>query len=392
MHMLVIKNGTLLPMNSKTLNADILIEEGKIAAIEKDVSTGTADVIDASGCFVTPGLIDAHSHMGLMQTGTPDRDHNELSDPIAPELRAIDAINPFDAAFAAARSSGMTTCITGPGSINLIGGAFAAIKTAGTLVDDMVLRNPVAIKMALGENPKLRYSEQNKSPRSRMAEAAIIRKALVRATEYLYAMRCAAESNDKARARDLAMEALLPVLSRELPLKIHVHRADDIATAVRIADEFNVRYTLDHCTEGYLVTDLLKKALAKNCQGIIVGPLISYSGKYETARKMDFKIPVALYESGIPFAICTDYYENPVELLRVCAALSAAEGLPPDEALKAITINAAKIAGISDRVGSLAVGKDADIAVFSGDPIDCRSRCLITIIDGDIVYKRSDLT
>ncbi len=389
--MLIVKNGSLLPMSSESLNADIVIEDGKIIAIEKDVSIGNADVVDASGCCVTPGLIDAHSHIGLMQTGTPDRDHNELSDPISPELRAIDAINPFDSAFAAARSAGVTACVTGPGSINLIGGAFAAIKTAGNIVDDMIIKYPVAIKMALGENPKLRYSEQNRSPRSRMAEAALIRKALVRATEYRDSIRRAAEKNDKSPVRDLAMEALLPVLSRDLPLKIHVHRADDIATAVRIADEFNVRYTLDHCTEGYLVTDFLKKALAKNCRGIILGPLILYGGKYETSRKIDFKIPMALHENGIPFAICTDYYENPVELLRICAALAAAEGLPSHEALKAITINAASITGISDRVGSLEAGKDADIAVFSGDPMDCRSRCLITIIDGNIVYRRSDL-
>jgi len=389
--MLIIKNGTLLPMTAESLNADILIENGKIAAIEKCASAENTDVIDASGCFVTPGLIDAHSHIGLMQTGSPDRDHNEASDPITPELRAIDAINPFDSAFAAARSSGVTTCITGPGSINLIGGTFTAIKSTGTVVDDMIIKDPIAIKMALGENPKLRYSEQNKSPKSRMAEAAIIRKALARAVEYRNAVMRAAENKEKAPARDLALEALLPVLLRELPLKIHAHRADDIATAVRIADEFNVRYTLDHCTEGYLVTGLLKKALAKNCQGIILGPLILYSGKYETAKKIGFKIPAALYEDGIPFAICTDYYENPVELLRICAALSAAEGLPSHEALKAITINAAQITGISDRVGSLSVGKDADIAVFSGDPMDCRSRCLFTIIDGKIVYKRSDL-
>lgn len=389
--MLIIKNGTLMPMTSESLNADILIENGKIVAIKKDASIESADVLDASGCYITPGLIDAHSHIGLMQTGTPDRDHNELLEPVVPELRALDGINPFDSAFIAARSSGVTTCITGPGSINLIGGTFAAIKTTGTIVDDMILKHPVAMKMALGENPKLRYSEQNKSPKSRMAEAAIIRKALIRATEYQNAIRRAAENNDKPPIRDLPMEAMLPILSRDLPLKIHVHRADDIATAIRIADEFNIRYTLDHCTEGYLVPDLLKNALNRNCQGIIVGPLILYSGKNETSKKIDFKIPMALFEKGIPFAICTDYYENPVELLRICAALSIAEGLPSNEALKAITINAAQITGISDRVGSLGVGKDADIAVFSGDPMDCRSHCLITIIDGKIVYKRSDL-
>lgn len=389
--MLIIKNGTLMPMTSESLNADILIENGKIVAIKKDASIESADVLDASGCYITPGLIDAHSHIGLMQTGTPDRDHNELLEPVVPELRALDGINPFDSAFIAARSSGVTTCITGPGSINLIGGTFAAIKTTGTIVDDMILKHPVAMKMALGENPKLRYSEQNKSPKSRMAEAAIIRKALIRATEYQNAIRRAAENNDKPPIRDLPMEAMLPILSRDLPLKIHVHRADDIATAIRIADEFNIRYTLDHCTEGYLVPDLLKNALNRNCQGIIVGPLILYSGKNETSKKIDFKIPMALFEKGIPFAICTDYYENPVELLRICAALSIAEGLPSNEALKAITINAAKITGISDRVGSLTIGKDADITIFSGDPMDCRSRCLITIIDGNIVYKRSEL-
>lgn len=389
--MLIIKNGMIFPVLGEARIADIAVENGKIQAIEKEIINDKADIIDATGCYVTPGLIDAHSHIGLIQTGTPDFDHNEASDPITPELRAIDSINPSDCAFAAARSAGVTACVTGPGSINLIGGTFAAIKTCGTVADDMVLKYPAAVKMALGENPKLRYSEQNKTPKSRMAEVALIRKAFIRATEYQNRLARAGDDVDNLPPRDLSLEALLPVLSRDLPLKIHAHRVHDIANAIRIADEFNIRYTLDHCTEGHLVPDLLRKALKKNCDGIIIGPLMSYSRKVETSKKLALKMPIALYEKGIPFAICTDYYENPVETLRICAASSIAEGLPSDEALKAITINAAKITGISDRVGSLGVGKDADIAVFSGDPMDCRSRCLITIIDGNIVYKRSEL-
>jgi len=390
--MLIIKNGMILPVLEEARIADIAVENGKIRAIEKEIINDKADIIDAAGCYVTPGLIDAHSHIGLIQTGTPDFDHNEPSDPVTPEMRAIDAINPSDCAFATARSAGVTSCVTGPGSINLIGGTFAAIKTWGTVIDDMVFKYPAAVKMALGENPKLRYSEQNKTPKSRMAEIAIIRKALIRATEYQNKLARAGDDVDKRPTRDLSLEALLPVLSRDLPLKIHAHRVHDIANAIRIADEFNIRYTLDHCTEGHLVPDLLLKALENNCDGIIIGPLMSYSRKVETSNKLALKMPMALYEKGIPFAICTDYYENPVETLRICAASSIAEGLPSDEALKAITLNAAKITGISDRVGSLTIGKDADIAIFSGDPMDCRFHCLITIIDGNIVYKRSELS
>lgn len=375
--MIILKGAYVIPVSKPDFVGDVAIENGKIIALGANLAFAGAEVIELEGKYVMPGLIDAHSHIGLLQSGTRERDHNDPVNPITPELRAIDAINPFDMAFSEARSGGVTTCVTGPGSINLIGGTFAAIKTCGKVVDDMILKNPAAMKMALGENPKFRYTEQNKTPKSRMASAAIIRAALYRARDY-----------GKDGKLDLGMEALQPVVNGKLPAKIHVHRTDDIATAIRIMNEFGVKYTLDHVTEGYMILEHLQKAVSENCLGLIVGPFLSYKGKLETANRITFTYPRILHEAGIPFAICTDFFENPVERLITCAALSAAEGLPDDIALSAITLSAANITGIADRVGSLDVGKDADIAVFSEHPLSIRAKCVLTLIDGVTVYRK----
>lgn len=390
--MLILKNGTLMTMTEAPYRGDIAIENGCIAAVGKSLADNGATVIPLDGAYITPGLIDAHSHIGLMETGTRDSDHNEASDPVTPQMRVIDAINPRDSAFEAARAAGITACIVCPGSINLIGGTCAAIKTAGTVVDEMLLKNPVAMKMALGENPKFRYSEQNRSPKSRMASAAIVRDILSKASSYA-ARRAAADGGRETDVEtQLGMEALQPVLTGELPLKIHAHRSDDIATAIRIAQEFRLRYTLDHCTEGYLIPHLLQQSLTRGLKGVIAGPLLGYSRKRELAHSRRLELPRLLYEQGIPFAICTDYYENPVEMLRVNAALACMEGLPEEATLASITSKAAEISGIDSRVGALRPGLDADIAVFSGAPMDVRSQCLMTLINGDIVYERGRKT
>jgi len=387
--MLILKNGTLMTMVDAPARGDIAIEGGRIARVGGEIPPGEGDrVIDVSGCCVTPGLIDAHSHIGLMTSGSRESDHNERSNAITPQMRALDAIWPDDDAFACARSGGITTCVACPGSINLIGGTCAAIKTTGRVVDDMLLKNPIAMKAALGENPKFRYNEEKKTPRSRMASAALMREALAKAADYGRKLALAETHPEKRPDRDLGLEALQPVLSGELMMKIHCHRTDDIATAIRICDEFGLRYTLDHVTEGYLIIDALKRALEGGCRGIIIGPLIGYNRKLESARSKRLELPLLLHEAGIPFAICTDFYELPQEFLRDCAAHAVAYGLPEDVALAAITSTPARILGIEDRVGSLKPGMDADIAVFTGNPMDIRSLCRMTIINGEIIYER----
>ena len=382
--MLILRNGMLMTMDRPPFEGDIAMADGKIVSVGKDLPAAEgATEIDVAGCWVTPGIVDAHSHIGLMETGTRDRDHNEVGDPIAPSLRAIDGINPQDPAFELARASGMTTCVACPGSMNLIGGMCAAVKTAGDWVGEMVIDDSVAMKMALGENPKFRYTELGRSPKSRMAAAGLIRDALARAGDY---GRRAREANPPPR--DLGLEALARVVDGEIPMKIHVHRADDIATAIRLAEEFGLTYTLDHCTEGFMIPDLLRQAMTRGCRGVIAGPLIGYNGKREVRNSLRLDYPRRLWELNIPFAICTDYYENPVELLRTIATLSAAEGLPEDVALAAITSDAARIAGLGDRVGRLIPGLDADVAVFSGPPISIHSKCLMTVVNGSIVYEK----
>lgn len=384
---MILKNATLLTMIDEPFVGDIAIDDKTIVGIGERLFGANAETIDLSGCYVMPGIVDAHSHMGLQESGTRETDHNEKFLPITPEMRAIDAINPKDSAFAKAREVGITTCVTGPGSINLIGGTFAAIKTSGNTVEEMLLKHPVAMKAALGENPKFRYTEINKSPKSRMASASIIRKALFAAIDYEKKVKMNDDA-EKIIDKDIGLEGLMQVTQGKLPLKIHIHRSDDIMTAIRIAEEFNIRYTLDHCTEGYLITDSLIDALSKKCEGIIIGPLMIYQCKLETRNSLGIKLPKKLYDANINFAICTDFPEMVPCSFIPQVALSVAEGLPEDIALKSITINAAKIVGIDDRVGSLEIGKDADIAVFSGYPLDYHALCIMTFINGKLVYER----
>jgi imidazolonepropionase-like amidohydrolase len=386
--MLILKNGTLITMCGEPFIGDIAINGRTIVDIGSKLPVNDAQVIDVTGCYVMPGIVDAHSHIGMQESGTRETDHNEKTEPVSPQMRAIDAVHPQDVAFTEAREAGITTCVTGPGSINLIGGTFAALKTTGDTVEDMLLKQPVAMKAALGENPKFRYSEINKSPKSRLASAAIMRKALAAAVDYDRKMKRHIDCHEPRPDRDLGLEALLPVIHGELPLKIHIHRADDIVTAIRIAEEFDIRYTLDHCTEGYMITDRLLSALRKRCEGIIIGPLMTYKNKLECTNSLGVRLPKRLYDSGIKFAICTDFPEMTPRCIMPQVALSVAEGLPEDVAFKAITLTAARITGIADRVGSLEIGKDADIAVFSGHPMDYRSLCVMTFINGKIIHER----
>ena len=386
--MLVIKNARLLTMTENgSFVGDIRIGGGKIAEIAQNVDTTGCDVFDAEGMYAMPGIIDAHSHIGMWEDGMgrEGSDGNEATNPVTPEMRSIDGINPFDRCFKEAVACGVTTAVTGPGSANVVGGTFVAMKLYGRSMDEMILKFPVAMKAAFGENPKRVYGDKA-TPATRMAIAAILRKALAGALDYAKKIENAKDDPSKMPERDLGKEALLPVIRRELPLKIHCHRADDILTAIRIAKEFNVRFTLDHCTEGYLIPDLLKETIEETGAGIIIGPLLTDRSKIEL-RNVSFSAPKALYDAGIDFAMMTDHPVIPEQYLPVCAALAVREGLPEDAALRSITINAARITGIDDRVGSLEVGKDADIAVFSGHPLDFRSRCVLCTVDGQVAHR-----
>lgn len=386
--MLLLKNGNVMTMAGPAFVGDVAIENGKIVAVGQSLSYSDAEVRDVTGMTVMPGIVDPHCHIGMWEDamGFEGADGNECTNPITPELRAIDAINPYDRCFEEAAAGGVTTCVTGPGSANVIGGQFVAIKTHGDSVEDMVLRFPVAVKAAFGENPKRVYDGKNQTPSTRMATAALMRKALIEAQEYNEKLEKGKADPEKMPERNLGKEILARVIRRELPMKIHAHRADDILTAIRICREFKLRYTLDHCTEGYLITDKLKEALSEDCEGIIVGPLLTERSKIEL-KNLSFKAPKVLEQAGIEYAMMTDHPVTPEQYLPICTAVAVREGASEEGALKAITINAAKITGIADRVGSIEVGKDADIAVFSGHPFDFRSRCVLTLVNGKVVHE-----
>jgi len=386
--MLILKNGLVLTPEGTWTRADVAIEYGKITAVAENLAYPEAEVRDVAGSYVMPGMVDAHCHIGMWEDsiGQAGADGNEITNPVTPELRAIDAINPYDRCFTEACAAGVTTCVTGPGSANVIGGQFVAMKTFGDSVEGMTLRFPVAMKAAFGENPKRCYGSRDKTPETRMATAAILRKALTDAQEYQRKLEKGNKDADKTPDRDLGKEMLVKVLRRELPLKVHAHRADDILTAIRICKEFNLRFTLDHCTEGYMIPKFIKGAIAEQGAGVIIGPLLSERSKIEL-RNLTFEAPRILYENGIEFAMMTDSPVIPQQYLPICAALAVREGLPETEALRCITINAAKISGIDDRVGSLEAGKDADVAVFNAHPLDFRARCVLTLVDGVVAHE-----
>jgi imidazolonepropionase-like amidohydrolase len=387
MYMRAIINGKIYTMAGQILDGGtILVEAGKIKAVGADLAVpAEAEVIDAQGKYVLPGIIDAHTHIGIFEQGIgfEGADGNERTNPATPHLRALDAINPQDKAFAGARAGGVTSLAVAPGSANVIGGQVLAMKTWGQVVDDMVIQEPLGLKIAFGENPKRVYSEQKKSPSTRMAVAAILRENLVAARNYMDKLEKAKDDPEKKPDRDLKLEVLVKVLKKEIPLRAHAHRADDITTAIRIAEEFDVNICIEHCTEGHLIADFL----AEKGVPAIIGPTLGSRPKVELFNTT-FKTPGILHKAGVKVALTSDHPVFPVQHLPVQAALAHKAGLPEEEALKAITINAAEIMGIAHRVGSIEAGKDADIVIFNGHPFDWKTQVEKTMIDGEIVYER----
>lgn len=398
---LVIKQGNIHnALQEEPFVADILVEDGKIkkiAPILENSLMNEAEIIDASGIDIYPGFVEAHCHLGLdgYAIGFEGQDYNELNDPITPQLSAIDGINPQDETFRMAREGGVTCVSTGPGSSNVIGGTFCVIKTYGDRVDDMVVKKKAAMKIAFGENPKRCYKE--KSVYSRMTVAAKLREMLTKAKVYAKKCECAgcpkgiagvdlaeldAEMLKNLPAYDEKLEALIPVIRKEIPLKAHAHRADDICTAIRIAKEFDLDLRIDHTTDGALIAE----DLAKEGFPVAVGPSLGHATKYELKNK-GFETPGILADAGCQVSIITDSPVIEQRHLSLCAGMAIHNGMKEFDALKAITINAAKHAGVEERVGSIEEGKDADFVLVKGTPFAVDSRILYTIIDGNVVYQ-----
>ncbi len=373
--MLLIQNGLVFTMETEEeSHVDLLIDKGKIVKIAKKITpTERMEIIDASGLRVYPGFIDAHSHIGLSEEKKTHQgdESNEGTNPITPAIRAIDAINPMDSAFHNALAVGITGVMVGPGSANPIGGQFAFIKTHGRRVDDMIVKAPCAMKLAFGENPMTNYGTNGNIPSSRMGIASLIREELTNAKQYF---------QDGAQGT-FGMECYRELFEGKIPLKAHVHRADDIFTAIRIANEFGLGLTLDHCTEGHLIAD----AIAESGYPAIVGPSLASRSKDEVSSS-DFKTPGILQKAGVLVALTTDHPVSRIQYLPLCAGLAVKEGMSEWGALRAITIDAARICRLDHRLGSLKEGKDADIVIYDGSPLEIASSVRYTIVSGEIAW------
>ena len=385
--MKLIRNGLIHDsVHAEPYVGDLLVEGGKIAAIgpKLDVPEG-AEIIDATGLEIYPGLVEAHGHIGLdgWAVGYEGKDYNEYNDPVTPHLRAIDGINPRDEQFDDALAAGVTTAAIGPGSANVVCGTFAAFKLYGDYIDDMVIKDPVAMKCAFGENPKGAHGQKGRSPVTRMSVAALLRGLLMKAKRYVDEIAESEKDKTKKRPYDPELEAMVPVMKREIPLKVHAHRADDMLTAIRIAREFDVKMTLDHGTEGHLIVD----RLAKEHYPVLCGPSFGGKSKFELKDKT-FATPGILNKAGLTVCIITDAPVTPLNYLPLCAGLAVKAGMDEEAAWKAITINPARVIGVDKRIGSLEAGKDADIVVFDSNPLhDIQYHAKYVLVNGNIVMK-----
>ena len=379
---MLIINGKIFTMEEKPIDngfvrikKNLIEETGEMSALK---NTKNEKILDVHGAWVMPGLIESHAHIGITEEkwGVIGDDSNEQTNPSTATLRAIDGINPMDPAFHDAIEAGITSVMAGPGSANVIGGQFVFMKTQGRCIDNMIVKFPAALKVAFGENPKTTYGDQNVYPSTRMGIAAMLRNTLHQAVQYKKD-----KESGNITAENFEMEPWIPVLNKEIPLKAHAHRADDILTVIRIAREFDVDITIDHGTESHLIVDEIKKSGFP----VIAGTDLTSRSKLEV-QYMDFKTSGILQKAGILFSITTDHPVALIQYLPLCAGLAVKHGLPMEEGLKALTIYPARICRVDDKVGSLKKGKDADIAIFSGNPMEIFTKTLYTIIDGEIIY------
>lgn len=388
MRTLLLKNCLIVDMNNySTIKKDILIKDGRIIRIDDNIifESDGLQILEVREKYVLPGFIDCHTHIGIIEeaTGKLGLDNNETSNPVTPHLRGIDAINPMDIAFKDAVKSGVTCVMSGPGSNNPVGGLNAVLKTHGKIIDNMIVKNPSGLKIALGEDPMGCYGTKDKCPVTRMGIAALIRELFMKAQDYLYL-----KESGRLEKRDIQLEAIIPLLKGEMILRAHAHRADDIVTAVRIAEEFNIKkLVIEHGTDAHEVKEFLKE---KNVP-VAFGPMLTPRIKMEL-RKRNYSSILHLVEAGVKVALMTDHPYNSIDQLRSIATLAISEGLSPLEALKSITINPAQILECDNRIGSLKEGNDADIIILNGEPFDIKNtKVIITIINGEIVFDRSKL-
>ncbi|WP_242976022.1 amidohydrolase [Desulfosporosinus sp. FKB] len=383
MDSLLLKNCLILEQHGKTVHKDILIEMGKISSLEEGLSSADcSSIIDVQEQYVLPGFIDCHTHLGIIEecTGKIGVDNNETSNAVTPNLRGIDAVNPLDVSFKDAVKSGVTTVMVGPGSNNVVGGLSLAIKTSGRIIDQMVIKSPVGLKIALGENPISTYGIESKCPVTRMGTAALIRELFMRTEDYRELKQLG-----KINYRDPRLEAVIPVLQGEIPLRAHAHRADDIVTAIRIAEEFKIhKLVIEHGTEADLVEDYLKERKIP----VAFGPMLTPRIKMEL-KSRNYKTAINLVNAGIKVALITDHPYNSIDQLRTIASLSIAEGLNPSEALRALTSNPAEILECGQQIGAIKIGYDADLVVFDGDPFNLNSKVIYTFVNGQLAYSKN---
>ena len=370
---MLFKNATIYTMEQDPFVGDFKIDKGVFTQIGKDLTAGVGeDVQDLNGLYVFPGLVESHCHLGMEETAIrfEGNDVNEITDPITPNMRGIDGCNPMDETIESALKGGVTTVAAGPGSANVIGGTFFAYKTVGNCIDEMTIENPIAMKAAFGENPKRCYKD--KKIDTRMQISALLRETLAKTKEYMEK-----KEAGKEVAYDQKLEAMIPVIKREIPLKCHAHRADDILTVIRIAKEYDIKVTLDHVTDARCIIPQIKES-GFPC---ICGPALTHKSKFELAN-MSFETPNELYKAGILFSIITDSPVVPQQYLSLSAALAAKAGLPEYEAIKAITINPAKILGLDNRLGSIKEGKDADFVICTKNILDTTNEIKAVYVDG----------
>ena len=370
---MLFKNATIYTMEQDPFVGDFKIDKGVFTQIGKDLTAGVGeDVQDLNGLYVFPGLVESHCHLGMEETAIrfEGDDVNEITDPITPNMRGIDGCNPMDETIESALKGGVTTVAAGPGSANVLGGTFFAYKTVGNCIDEMTIENPIAMKAAFGENPKRCYKD--KKIDTRMQISALLRETLDKTKEYMEK-----KEAGKEVAYDQKLEAMIPVIKKELPLKCHAHRADDILTVIRIAKEYDIKVTLDHVTDARCIIPQIKES-GFSC---ICGPALTHKSKFELAN-MSFETPNELYKAGILFSIITDSPVVPQQYLSLSAALAAKAGLPEYEAIKAITINPAKILGLDNRLGSIKEGKDADFVICTKNILDTTNEIRAVYVDG----------